>query len=682
MFDVENLKRVLMQGYRLTAKSGKILKNNIYSLFPKKKKLPTPAEVEEDIENNRNHSWIRETIGDNDLADDIFTDLESGLSKEEFKKKYHAFEREQMDYLVDNKISNLDFLYESFQTAKALKANDITDEDELFVMLDRTPELVYLCGAASILGLKVNLITEKFKKGQIEDSIVYRWDERLSKEEIEEGKALGLSPRGEDYEKFLISKGYEPKKPNKKIVFYQDVKADAIDDLMDDLPDVLFVETPFDRSAPNKETYYKYIYPYYHTSDDDSLNRENVISYEEFFDKKDQYKGTVENPSDLDTIFTITYSSGTTGDPKGILQSNRHYIYMGRYHAPEVSGIPNMGEMSTYSTIPAYSNSFISSILSDNMMTHGVIKLDPVDDIDYFKVGYMINDAVINIATIPSFMKMALSYYLHPEENAHLPKIKHQLVNMTVGEELLPCEKNFLLNFTKKLGLTRRFILNNGLEVILPSTVYGICSAGGTCEIGSAFIDLKNSGLKTYDFIDCMIINDDGKEAAPGEWGNLTVTSKIDFSGYYGNKEATEEAYITCPDGKKRFNVGVISRRNEDGVFEMKNRIYEDKISEQLDFRIADEVAKDSKNVASVKVVKGKDGNYYAFVIYNPMSKKDKYDIMSDIQLRVFAKYNVVVPVIEVNPEQYYDLTKSLKVDKDALIKQAAQLERPKVFQK
>lgn len=672
------VKKILKNGFTLMSKNGYILSGNIHSLFGKKK-LPTPEEVDYDIRTNRNHSWIRETIGDNLLADSMFTDLETGISKVDFKSKYKAYEREQIDYLVDNVITNLDFVYESFQAAKALKASNFTSEDELFVMLDRTPELVYLCGAASILGVRVNIITEKFKKDQLENVIIYRWDERLTDKEKEEAKSLGLKPRGKDYEQFLISKGYEPRKKNKKFVFYQDVKSGAISDIIDELDEVIFINTPFDRSAPNKTTYYNYIYPYYHVNVLYESN--NIFNYEDFFERRHLFTGKVENPSNLDTIFTVTYSSGTTGDPKGILQKNRHYIYMGRYHAPEVSGIPNMGEMSTYSTIPAYSNSFFSSIVSDNMMTHGIIKLDPVDDLNYFRIGYLINDAVINIATIPSFMKMALLHFLHPEEEKFLPKVNHQLVNMTVGEELIPCEKEFISFLARDLGLVRRFKLNSGLEIILPYNFYGVCSAGGTCEIGSVFIDIKNSGLKTYDFVDCMIINDAGNRADLGEWGNLTVTSKIDFAGYLDDKEATDRAYIVCPDGKKRFNVGVIARKNVDGVFEMKTRISEEKIANQMDFRIADAIARDTQDIISVKVVKGTDEQFYAFVIYNPLSNKNRAFINNEANLRVLNDCGLdLVHIIEVDPEKYYDLTKSLKVDRSALVKKAMQDNFTKVY--
>lgn len=59
------------------------LKANIASKISKK--LPSADEILEEIEQNRNHSWIRETVRDDRLFAEAITDLENGMTKEEFK---------------------------------------------------------------------------------------------------------------------------------------------------------------------------------------------------------------------------------------------------------------------------------------------------------------------------------------------------------------------------------------------------------------------------------------------------------------------------------------------------------------------------------------------------------------------------------------------------------------------
>ena len=222
------------------------------------RKLLTPEEVTDEINRNRNHSWFRETFRDIYFAEVALEDLEMGISKEDFKKKYSCADYVQFKYFVDNEISYLDFVYESFQVAKALKAQGFTDGDEIVACVDRTPEYAYLLGAANILGAQINIISEKFDHEYIKNGIIYYWDDRMSKEQIKEAESLGIVPRGIEYEQYLRKIGLEPIKKN-KFVFYTDVKHNKLQDVIEELNDVKFISIPYDRSL-NKKTSYFIIY--------------------------------------------------------------------------------------------------------------------------------------------------------------------------------------------------------------------------------------------------------------------------------------------------------------------------------------------------------------------------------------------------------------------------------------
>ena len=75
------------------------------------KRVFTPEEVVSEIQENRNHSWYRESFRDNKFADEAIQDLENGISKEEFKKKYADRDYIQFKYFAENAITHLDFLY-------------------------------------------------------------------------------------------------------------------------------------------------------------------------------------------------------------------------------------------------------------------------------------------------------------------------------------------------------------------------------------------------------------------------------------------------------------------------------------------------------------------------------------------------------------------------------------------
>ena len=643
------------------------------------RKVLSPEEVQEEIQINRNHSWFRETFRDNEFAENAIYDLENGMSKELFKAKYKKKDYVQFKYFVDNDISYLDFVYESFQVAKALKAQGFKDGDEIFAFVDRSPEYAYILGAANILGAQVNICSEKFSHEYIKDGIIYYWDDRLTPEQINEAKSLGLVPRGQDYINYLESVGLEPIN-SKKFVFYTDVKHNKLKDVVKDLHEAQFISVPYDRSLKHRVSYVTHGEKFY-KKDEPTYSSKNIMEFDSLLNDRHKYIGRVEEESNLDTPFTVSYSSGTTGNPKGIRHSNRHYITMARYHDTEVSGIPSVGNMSTYINIPAYSNSFISSGLSDNVIKGGLLMLDPIDDSEYFKTGLKVNDANMNIGSVSLFVKMALRSFNHPEEFEDYT-LKNSIFNFVAGEELLPGEEKIINKFLKKVkaGTDISF---GGKNLKLPLPVVKVSLAGGSCEIGSGFLAIMRDyasklpryskkdpvGMTAYKCYDIKVLREDGTYAEPYEIGKITVNSDCTMLGYNHDKKATEEFYTYDAYGNKRADMKVWGYLDEKGRLTMKDRI--EKNVGQLGFRISDAVTKDTENICSAKVVRSENGEFVVFVIYQPDMKISKEEAEELIKSLVLCGTDVPVRVIEVDPDSYYPLTKSLKVDKKALADQA-----------
>ena len=80
----------------------------------KERKTDRQNNILNEIEKNRNHSWIRELIRDNKLADDIVANLEKTIDYESFATTFPELSVIVFKYFVDNDICKSEFVWNSF----------------------------------------------------------------------------------------------------------------------------------------------------------------------------------------------------------------------------------------------------------------------------------------------------------------------------------------------------------------------------------------------------------------------------------------------------------------------------------------------------------------------------------------------------------------------------------------
>lgn len=587
------------------------------------KKLPSREMVKNEIEQKRNHSWFREIV----------------------LRHQNELDRVILKYW-GNEITYRKFVQESYNWAKALKQNGLQKGTEFIVCLDRTPEVVYLLGAASIIGAEIHLISEKFQSDFIKKLI--------------EGSTSGL-------------------------VFVQDTKISYMKNILKSVHDKKIIPVPYRRSLKHKYSFENITNYFYNLDKGDyqmALSElDNIYSLEDFLESGNLFQGKVEEVSTLDDPFTITYSSGTTkqGRPKGIRHVNRHYITMGRYHDPEVSGVPAMRNISTYSNIPVYSNSYLLSSLSDNLIQGGTVILDPIDNPEYFLWGIKFNRGNMNIATTSTWLITAMKYYRYIE-SGEVQKfyLRDALFNFAGGEALGPGEEKFLNKFLKdsKAGINLSHT---------PVSIAKMSTAGADCEHGSILIRIFRAyfnkspyrltktepiGMKPYAFVDIKALREDGTYAAPYEYGRLVANSDCSMKEYHDNPEATKDFYIKDAYGKVWGDMNVYGYLDEKNNVTMKGRMNSNK-NYIPEFLIADEIEKDTKKILSCEVVLV-DDSYVAHIIFQPHTSINEQIVLQSAMDRCVKKFgNAMKEKLYFrirNHTELFPLTSSIKRNSKALM--------------
>ena len=102
---------------------------------------------------------------------------------------------------------------------------------------------------------------------------------------------------------------------------------------------------------------------------------------------------------------------------------------------------------------------------------------------------------------------------------------------------------------------------------------YGMTEGGGSCALNaSANPDKLHTVGQPMPGHDIRLIDDDGREVAQGETGEVVGRSPAMMTGYYGRESATREAEWHDADGNRFIRHGDIGRFDEDGFLTLLDR--------------------------------------------------------------------------------------------------------------
>lgn len=615
-YDQQNLKKKEGFFYKLKTKAGQIRKNSIERKKEKNDKFI--KDVLNDLQQNHNHSWYDELyLRNKESLDDI------ALFYRETEITYGEMFDKMMDY------------------AKSLRSIGIGEDSEIPVCMSNTPEFVYLLGAANIVGAKVNVFAHDF-------------DPEYLKEIIRDCNCETIFVEDNHYESL------------KNIISQTQIKNVVVTSLSNSLTEVYEKYEEYD--SCHSELF------------EDKFERldksdNNLLSIYDFVNTGINYSGNIKSNSNLDTEFTVTYSSGTTSNrPKQIVHTVRSFITIGRCHDPEIQKTTSMKNFTIQALIPTFSNTDIISSISDSLMQGAKVALEPIYDKDFFIDSLEINKPNYVVAT-KSFWLETFKKVFFDKKYANT-KMTYLLIPFAVGEGMDLGEEKFINKGLRKVSAGKD-------KIPFPISPITMSVAGGDCEHGGIFwllyrgiqsklpsnlLTKESPGMRAFQMVEYAVLDENGNHLEPYQFGRLVANSPCTMKKYKNNPDATNKFFIKDSAGKVWADCSVYSYIDFHGGIHMKGRIPDNK-TDVPEFMISDVVGLDTKNIMSCETIIY-DDIYNVHIEFQPKIKGDKLKILMSAINRLNAKLGNKVSekvVFTIHGISGFELTHSGKRDTSLL---------------
>ena len=531
--------------------------------------------------------------------------------------------------------------------AGAMQSAGIKKGTEIPVCLSNSPELVYVMGAASMLGAKINVFSAFFPLDYIKE-IIDSCDSSIGFFEDNHFERIHVAVEATSLKRYVLSslsdslaKGFSP----------ETVEGNDF---------VRFTSSVSELIAKSKPACWFY----------------------DFLSTGKNYNLLLNDKVTLEDEFTVTYTSGSTNAlrPKAIVQCVRSFCVIGRFHDSDIMHGMSFKKIRGIAIIPPHSNTDLISSISDTLMQGAVLTMEPVYHENFFLSSLLINQPSFVSATRSFWITAAKQLRDNPQyKNVKLPFL---LFAFAVGEELSINEERFLNRTMRKA--------NAGRDIIpLPFSFFCFSTAGGDCEHGSILYRLFRSvmnaslssnserryGMTPFDFVDIAVLGAEGNILGLNQTGRLVANSPCTMKCYKNNPMETDAFFVHDNEGHTWGDMSVYGYMDKHGKVYMRNRIL-DNTQGIPPFKIADELLRD-KDVLSCEVVKIKE-QYVAHIELVPGCKKATNDVLKRVGLyceKAFGKGITKNLFFRMHKGMNsFQLTRSGKRDIKALIEEGTSL--------
>ena len=259
-------------------------------------------------------------------------------------------------------------------------------------------------------------------------------------------------------------------------------------------------------------------------------------------------EGTKPAPVEIepDWPFNIIYSSGTTGTPKGIVQP--HAMRWMHIRRSAITGYDP--DAITLLSTPLYSNTTLVSFIPTLAFGATAILIAKFDAAGYLALAEK-----------------------HRVTHTMLVPVQYQRLMA-----LPDFDRYDLSSFRVKTCTSAPFPAALKADVLKrwPGRlydVYGLTEGGGTCVLDcTAHPDKLHTSGKPVAGHDIRLIDEQGREVAPGEAGEVVGHSPGMMTGYHNQPEKTREAEWFDATGKRFIRTGDIGRFDAEGFLTLVDR--------------------------------------------------------------------------------------------------------------